>query len=1116
MPTLKLTWLGFPQIELDGQPVKTDRRKAVALLAVLSLAQGAQRREQLSALFWPEFDASRASAYLRRTLWEINQMIGGGWLRTNRDEIALEFSSGLQVDVLEFETLTEQGLAGTESGSQDRFQTLDRAAALYRGDFLAGFSLRDSLEFDEWQQQRSESLKLKMQAVLERLVFHAGEVGDYQAAVEYASRWVSMDSLNESAQRALITAYARSGQRSAALRQYEQCAKLLQNELGVGPEEETVRLVDKIRSGEIASTPGKNLTREIRELQPVPSLPLPEYPGVFLGREAEMDDIATLLEANECRLITLLGPGGSGKTRLAVEVGRRNAARFPHGIGFVHLAPIREVESILAAIGRAIHLTYRSPGEEQIPTTDLQEQLIDYLREKQFLLILDNWEHLLPGAGLMSEILAKAPGVKILATSRERLNLPEEWVFDVRGLAYPSQPTSEGLESYSAFQLFIQSARRLNTGFAPDPSQQVCIGEVCRALEGLPLAIELAASWVRLLDCCEIAAEIRRNIDFLETSLRGVPERHRSLRAVFDHSWALLSQLERDALMRLSVFRGGFTREAAAGATGAPLDILASLLDKSLITRDSSGRYWMHEAIKQFSAQHLDSIPVLASQTRDAHSAYYLEWLISARMSGASGRQREFLRSFDLEIENIGAACLWAISQQKWEILIQTLPVLYLFQDTSSSYRSAAEAMGSAVEKIREFLRSRPADEEVLTVYVMFLGLYARSLLAYDQINEYRSLASEGYALLNQLPPSVPKAWALTLYGFGFFIAEKAEILTNIRRAYEWFEQSNERRGMAIALSEWANQLDQKEHQTTSQEAIARLKQAIEWMEELNDPWMRARMLNDLARVHNFHGEYLQARGYLLEALSIFEELGEIWPVVDVRFNLGQNATWLGEYELAEGYFNASLEFLRNMGSGPYYGAHLDCLGYLAYLQKDYPRAKSYYEESLAVYQRSKYTAGILMVFNNLGDIARASGDLNAAIDYYQKGIALLPEDGEYWGRSILVKNLGTAWIVKGELDEAEKYLREAQRYAMLIERVPDILEIDMSGARLFALRGDFRRAQEILAMVSQHPAATQVVRDAARTLLEELRAEAPMEETFSAIERGKRLEPGCAFQTAE
>lgn len=1112
MPRLRLAWLGFPQITLDERPVQTERRKAVALLALLSLEPGVQRRERLAAFFWPEFDPGSAFAYLRRTLWEISQMIGSGWLTINRDEVGLADSSDLWVDVLTFERLADEGLNGEAINRANRYQILQEAAVLYRGDFLAGFTLRDSPEFDAWQQQRAESLRLKMQAILERLVSLAGEDGQVKSSLDYAARWVSMDPLNEAAQRALMAAYARAGQRSAALRQYEICVNLLHSELGVEPEVETRQLAENIRSGKI--TAGEAISRPPSGgLTLVRTAPLPEYPTPFLGRAAELAEIAALLAAPECRLVTLLGPGGSGKTRLAIEAGWRNADSFKHGVGFVSLAAIRESESILPAIGRALNLAFRSAGEELVPIGDVRAQLFDYLREKQLLLILDNWEHLLEGSALLSELLTAAPGVKILATSRERLNLAEEWIFDVRGLEYPGQPIDDEIEGYSAYQLFIHSARRLNTSFSPDRAQRACIADLCRMLEGLPLGIELAASWSRSLSCCEIMTEVRRNIDFLETNLRGIPARHRSLRAVFDQSWSLLSPAENNAMMRLSVFRGGFTRDAAEKVAEAQLDLLAGLLDKSLIMRDPSGRYWMHEVLKQFSSQRLEENPHLDRQTRDAHSEYYLNWLTSARVRSTGDRQRELMRSFDQEIENIGAACLWAVDRQLWEKLIEALPVLYLFQDSSSSYRSSAEILRSSVEKIRPMTADRPEDERLLTVYALLLGLYAYSFLSFDQVDAHRGLARECYALLKRLKPTEATAWAMTFLGFGYFIVEPDEGLANVQWAYRLFEQAGERRGMAIALGEWANLLDQKERQTASDEAITRLKQAIAWMEELNDPWIRARLLNNLARVHNFHGEYLQARGYLLEALAILEELGENWAVVDARFNLGQNATWLGEYDQAERYFKASLDFVRNMGAGPYYGAHLDCLGYLAYLRKDYQLAKSYYEESLAVYQRSQYPAGVMMVYNNLGDIARAGGDFTGAIETYRMGIALLPRDREFWGHSIIVKNLGYALLETGELDQAENCLREAQRYAILVERVPDIVEIDMAGAKLYALRGDLRRALEILAMVAEHPAATMVVREAAGQLLEELKAEVPEKEVLASLERGKQLAPGCAFQ---
>lgn len=1111
MAKLRFQWFGSPQITLDGQPVRTDRRKAVALLAYLTLEPGAHRREQLAALFWPDFDASSAHAYLRRTLWEIHQMIGREWITSDRADVALNLSTDLWVDVNEYEQLIEKGLAARVSGQDGGDQALEQAASIYRGDFMAGFSLRDSLEFDAWQQQRSESLRLQLYDVLERLARAAIVAGDAQKAITYASHWVELDPLNEPARRALIESYARAGQRSAALRQYDTCVEMLHNELGVEPELETRQLASMVRTGGLPAL-ARVVKAGVEEPFLVHPVPLPVYPSAFVGRESELLEIADLLSKPECRLVTLLGTGGSGKTRLAVEVGRRYADRYEHGVGFVSLAAIREVESILPAIGRALNLTYRLPGGEEVPSTDSQAQLFNYLREKSILLITDNWEHLLEGCPVLSELLEVAPGLKILTTSREKLNLPEEWIFDVRGLSYPAEVSEDGLERYSAYQLFVQSAHRSLSSFSPDGNQRRCIAALCRLLDGLPLGIELAASWVRKMDCTEILTEIQHNIAFLESSLRGIPERHRSLRAVFDHSWELLSEPEREIMERLSVFRGGFSRQAAEWVAKASLDQLGALMDKSLLTRDPGGRYGMHEVLKQLSAQRLEENPELQRETRAAHSVFFLDWLVAAWEFSAGSRQRESLQQFDLEIENIGVACQWAVEQNWWPRLIQALPVLFLFHDTSSSYRYSEEILRSALETARPFYQANPRDKQALIVLVLLLSLYCHTLLELNQIDDYRNVGLESYALLKDLEPSVYKAWGLTFIAFGYLILDRQEVIRNTQIAYELFEKSNERRGMAIALGELAGLLDQKEHETATEEAKGKLKQAIEWIDELNDQWMRARFLNSLARVHNFHGEYLQAREYLLEALDIFEELGENWPVVDIRFNLGQNATWLGFYDEAEKYFKASLSFLQNMGSGPYHGAHLDSLGYIEFLRKNYDKAEAYCKESLIIYQRSRYPAGESMVYNNLGDLAGVRSDTAAAIGYYQKGIALLPADSEYWEHSILIKNLGRALLETGDLEGAERNLREAQRYATLVERVPDVLEIDMTAAKILARRGNLLRALEILSMVQDHPASTQIVREQAREVLAELSAELPQDSVKKALEVGKILQPGCAF----
>ena len=296
--------------------------------------------------------------------------------------------------------------------------------------------------------------------------------------------------------------------------------------------------------------------------QPRTNLPLPA--SLFVGREAEIVGLTDLLQDPGCRLLVLVGLAGIGKTRLALQVAHNQLDRFPHGVFFISLAPLTSPDMIVTNIGTAIGFQFHEASEPQ-------EQLLRYLREKQMLLVLDNFEHLIEGAGLISAILQAAPGIQILVTSRERLNLQGEWVFEVEGLPHPpssEEGSPEQVEMYEAVQLFLQNALRVHPAFRLNEENRKWVVRICQLTEGMPLAIELAAAWVRVLSCQQIAQEIERSLDFLKASARDLPERHRSLRAALDHSWNLLSVEEQMVFKRLSVFRGGFRREAAQNAAG--------------------------------------------------------------------------------------------------------------------------------------------------------------------------------------------------------------------------------------------------------------------------------------------------------------------------------------------------------------------------------------------------------------------------------------------------------------------------------------------------------------------------------------------------------------------
>ncbi|MBZ0293669.1 MAG: tetratricopeptide repeat protein [Anaerolineae bacterium] len=373
---------------------------------------------------------------------------------------------------------------------------------------------------------------------------------------------------------------------------------------------------------------------------------LPSPPTAFVGRSRELDQLEQLLDDPACRLVTLVGSGGMGKTRLALEAAHRYSDRFLHGAHFVSLEPVSSPDSLLFAVGSVLEFSFDG---QQAPI----DQLTNLLHDKTLLILLDSFEHLLDAAPLIGELLHGAPRLKLLITSRERLNLQGEWALPIVGMDYPQGNDQNHVETYSAIQLFVQAARRAQPGFSLN-SDAPAVLRICQLVEGMPLAIELAAPWVRLLTCLRIAERLEANLDFLSSSTRSVPERHRSLRAVFDYSWSLLSSAEQTALARLSVFRNGFDLEAAEVVGEASLQLIAGLADKSLLRGDGAGRYALHELLRQYASEQL-ARQAFASD----HRAQAIDYLTQAAERAVAHRQAAALLGQAIAIaEEVGHLAL--------------------------------------------------------------------------------------------------------------------------------------------------------------------------------------------------------------------------------------------------------------------------------------------------------------------------------------------------------------------------------------------------------------------------------------------------------------------------
>jgi len=1093
MSRLSLFLLGSPYIERDGVLVQVRRRKAVALIAYLAVAgPGAggrrQGRDTLATLFYPEHDQRQARGRLRRALWSLKVALGEGWaedkhpLDVGQETVGLNRDADVWLDVAEFRDLLAE--CRTHGHPQDQtcppcLPPLAEAAALYRDDFMAGFTLRDSPAFDDWQFFQAQSLRDQLAGALERLADGHGSLGEYEPAIAYARRWVALDPLHEPAHRLLMQLYAWSGQRAAAARQYAECERVLQEELGVSPEEETLQLYQAIQEKRELPPPMERVA-PVTAQAPARRHNLPVQLIPFVGRKALLAEVSERLQDPACRLLTLVGPGGSGKTRLALEAATAQLEDYSHGVYFVSLAPLDSPEAVVPTVATALDFSfYTTPAgsthDRQQPPSPPRQQLLDYLRGKSMLLLMDNYEHLLPpvpldlpegGASLVTEILQAAPGVKILTTSRARLNVQGEHLFPVPGMEFPALETqaalaptdrprsAKDLAHYSAVLLFLQSARRALPGFELTDDNLADVAEICRLVEGMPLGILLAAAWVRMLTPAEIAAEIHDSLDFLETDLRDLPERQRSMRAVFDHSWRLLNEREREVFKALSIFRGGFTPQAAQRVTGATLRELRALMDKSLLERDShpDGHYGIHELLRQYAAQKLGTVPAEEEAARDRHCAYYAGFLQQREADLIGWNQKKALAEIEAEIENVRASWNWAVNQGRIEDIGRSLESLAEFYHIRAWFQEGEEAFARAAQ-------SKIANRKSKIILGRVLLQQGRFCDALGLVEKGGGLLQESLAIFRDLGARREMAFALCYLGDVFRSQGKGKPLYS--KGLAIFKEIGDRRGSAHAL------------------------RGLGW-------------------VATEQGEYRVAQQLLRESVAIFREFGDQEGTSKSLMALGY-VTWvLGEYEAAKQLHEESLALSRDTGNRAGIAHSLEFLAEVFLGLAEYEKAKQLWHEGLAIHKEIGNLRGVVGVLADLSEAAVALGEYEEAARLAQQSLALQKKIHDRFGMAWSLKNLGNAACGLGDLEAARRYLCQALETAMMVRWTPVTLLALVGVGALLEAEGEKERALELLALILHHPLSWRWTKDRATALVADLEAELPPEVVAAAQERGR------------
>lgn len=897
---LRLYLFGSPRLERDGTTLALGRTKALALLAYLAVAGRAQSREQLQALLWSEFPEADARNNLRRELSLLRTVLGAGTLDADRRQVAWRESPDSWVDVAAFSALVRAARAQAGSGVIDATcaQSLAAAVQLAAGELLEGFHLADSPTFEDWLFYQREELRQQLGWALEALVDWYATQGDRHPALSLARRWLSLDPLNEPPRRTLMRLLAQSGQQAAALRQYEECVQLLADELGTTPEPATTALAAAIKAGEltppadIPSGPGRPTyassggTAAATTQPPLTS---------FVGRQEEIANLAARLADPTCRLLTLIGPGGIGKTRLAAELAARCSTQFADGTQFIPLSGTTLPEHVPNVVASALGVQLRGSGAGWA-------ELAAAVSAREQLLVLDNAEQLLAMAPALDALLRAAPRLTLLLTSREALGLPEEWRWIVTGLALPDAEGAADPSQSDAVQLFLTRAQQ--RGRRIDDDELAAVAHICSLVGGMPLAIELAAAWTATLSCREIAGEIAGGLDLLTAHQGSVAEHHRSIEAIFDQTWARLPEPLRRMLARLAIFPAGFTREAARAIADASLVHLSDLVERALVHRTADGRYQLHPLLRQYAASRLRAMPAEAAAAQAACGRYYTDWLCSRFADTMAGRDVETLAALRAERDTIRGLFPAILAHASGESLRQALHLIQNAYFADGPYPEDVALLEAVEAQLRS--GAATAERELVRAHVLTsLGFFA---LRQGRLAAAQNYFTAGSALFVQLgePPRMGDATDPEL-GLGMLAMVAGDYQAAGRyaeRVRVRNEASGQQRNQMYA---WYLRAEAAQAQGLLAAAHTAARNALALAHSSKGGWFTALARNQLGRIALDLGRYAEAQSHYEASYTSRAAFHDREGMAAALLGLGEVAARRDEHEQAVEQYRASL-----------------------------------------------------------------------------------------------------------------------------------------------------------------------------------------------------------------
>ncbi|RMG94611.1 MAG: hypothetical protein D6706_13540 [Chloroflexi bacterium] len=998
---LSFSLLGQAQLFQDEIPVKQFRsRKELALLFYLAHTGQEYSREQIAELLWEAKSTSRALSNLRTIIARIRKKLGDVFL-TTRYTIALRPEHCQQVDsAILWQTITNID----HIDSPEKAHILQKTLESYQGDFLANFSVNDAPLYEAWITTTREQIRRQTVSAYEKLVHYTLTNGDSDKAVALLHRWLEIDEMDEVAHTLLIRLFIEQGDEQKALAQYSYLVRLLRANLDVAPAADLTKLIEGIQSKPAQPSPLHSVSTVQHNL--------PSVYDQFFGRNAVQQKIHACLDQPWCRLVTITGQGGAGKTRLAIMLARQRLEQYRDGVWFIELEEISPDddeldETIAVEIATVLGLRLTGKG------TPVQ-QLLNYLKHAQMLLVLDNFEHVLAGKRIVLEIVNHCEEVQLIVTSREPLHIRAEWVISLTGLSYPGSDVDEA--SSESVDLFL--ARRAQMQWVEvSPDELMAIRKICRMVEGLPLAIELAAALTSRFTCRKIADSLEDSFEMLATSFHDVPQRHRSLYMVFRMSWQALSPALKQVLAQLSVFHGGFTAVAAQEIVGANDEHLIALREKSLLLYDqTSNRYTLHPVIRAYAAEKRDP----ADPTPQKHTHYYLTLLSQYTEPLQKDKIQDVMKILEPEINNIRRAWQRGLNQHYSQLLYDALVSLSTYYQLRGLAREGEAVMRATMhtaktwgdtgiplatraglERVRfqnRLGQYRPAIQTIKETVKLAAqcadqwaeGMahvwWGESLWKLGEYVQAKEKLHHALAIAEKIDDALIAGWSHHQLGIIHDIQSRYDqALEHLKKARAIWESLNNINNLSVTLNSLGivhNHLDDLSA------AKRELEQALALCNQTNNSHLQSFLLNSLSIIATEQGDYLGAQYYLQLGIELASTIGNREGVGHLYTNLGRNYRLLGEFDLSIASLEKGLQIARTLENQSLIGVVLLNLGNTKKDQGETEPAITFYNQALTIAQKNDLPS---LECHVLVEMAELLSNKNAkqAQDYSSKAVTL-------------------------------------------------------------------------------------------------------------------------------